>query len=118
MSTPHPHSLADLALAPVLIEIEKNLAWLRATENLEFELALELNDDASAYKSPAERAGRVRRCAIRNVDLHGWHVEPTSDFYGLKVEHGTYQVSLMFGKRVTSYIERGALHEAAAANAG
>lgn len=114
MSTPHPHSLADLALAPVLIEIEHNLAALRASENLEFELALELNDDENLYKSPAERADRVRRCALRNVDLHGWHVEPTSDLYGLTVRHGSYQVSLMFGKQLTGYVQCGANREAAA----
>lgn len=105
MSTPHPHSVSDLALAPMLIEIERNLAWLRDCENLGFELALQLNDIESAYKTPADRAARIARCATRDVDLHGWRIHPTSDLYGLTVEHGTYQVSVMFGKRLTRYIE-------------
>ncbi len=113
MSTPHPHSLADLALAPVVIETERNLARLRASDNLAFEFALELNDDESAYTSPAQRAGRTCKFAIRDVDLHGWTVQPTSDLYGLAVRHGDYEVSLMFGKRLTGYIEAGVKHDVA-----
>ncbi len=107
MSAPHPHSLTDLALAPVLVEIERNLAELRASDDLEFTLTLDLNDDESFYRSPAERAARVVRFATRDVDLHGWHVQPTADLYGLAVEHGPYAVSVMFGKRVTRYVESG-----------
>ena len=79
MSAPHPHSLADLSLAPVLIEIERNLKGLRANKDLEFGLALQLNDSDSLYHSPAQRAGRVVRYATENIDLHGWTVEPTGD---------------------------------------
>jgi hypothetical protein len=104
MSTPRPHSLADLSLAPVLIEVERNLAWLRASENLEFELALQLNDDDSRYKGPAERADRIVRCVTRNIDLHGWKAEPTQDRYGVSLRHGDYQVSLMFGELLTGYV--------------
>jgi hypothetical protein len=106
MSTPHPHSVADLSLAPVLIQIERNLRWLRDNDDLIFSLALELNDDESRYRNPAERADRIARCAIRNVDLHGWQVEPTADLYGLTVRHGEYEVSLMLGKRLTDYVGR------------
>jgi hypothetical protein len=106
MPAPHPHSLADLSLAPVLIGIEQNLAQLRAVEDLEFDLALELNDDGARYTRAAERARRIARCAVRNIDLHGWQVEPTADLYGLAVRHGEYQVSLMLGKRLTAYVER------------
>ncbi len=107
MTTPHPHTLSDLALAPVLVEIERNLALLRTSDDLELALVLDLNDDESFYHGPAERAARVGRFAIRNIDLHGWHVQPTADLYGLAVEHGPYAVSVMFGKQVTSYVENG-----------
>jgi len=102
---PHPHSAADLALAPVLIGIERNLARLRDCDDLEFELALELNDDDRFYQNPGERAGRVLQSAIRNVDLHGWTVSPTPDLQGLAVSHGEYTVSLMLGLQLASYIE-------------
>ncbi len=107
MTTPHPHTLSDLALAPVLVAIERNLAVLRTSDDLELALALDLNDDESFYRSPAERAARIGRFATRNIDLHGWQVQPTADRYGLAVEHGPHAVSVMFGKRVTSYVESG-----------
>jgi len=105
MSTPHPHSLADLALAPVLIELEQRLDLLRASKNLEFDLALELNDDARMYSAAWQRADRIRRFAVRHADLHGWQVEPTPDLHGLAVAHGAYRVSLMLGQRLTDYVQ-------------
>jgi hypothetical protein len=108
MSMPHPHSLSDLALAPVLIELERNLARLRASDDLELMIALELDDDERFYPGPAERAQRLGRFATRNVDLHSWKVQPTADRYGLAVEHGEYAVSVMLGKRLTEYVESGA----------
>jgi len=107
MSTPHPHSAADLALAPILISIERNLAALRTCADLEFALALDQNDDDRWYHTPAERARRLRESAIRNVDLHGWAVTPTEDGYGLAVTHGHYSVPIMLGKRLTDYVEQG-----------
>ena len=104
---PHPHSPADLALAPVLINIERNLAALRESKDLDFSLALELNDDASWYSTPQERADRILKSATRQVDLHGWTVSPTPDRCGLAVSHGEYTVSLMFGKQIAGYVEHG-----------
>jgi hypothetical protein len=107
MSTPRPHSPADLALAPVLIELERNLAQLRASDDLELLLELDLNDQELFYHGPAERAGRLQDFATREVDLHGWSVTPTPDLYGLAVTHGEYTVSLMFGQRLVEYVQEG-----------
>jgi hypothetical protein len=107
MSAPHPHSPADLALAPVLIGIERNLARLRDGADLEFALALTLNDDSSWYHSAGQRADRVMQGATRDVDLHGWTVTPTADWHGLAVSHGGYCVPIMLGQRLTDYIRHG-----------
>ena len=107
MSTPHPHSAADLALAPVLISIERNLARLRECDDLEFALALDRSDDDSWYHSPAERAHRVRQSAVREVELHGWLVQPSADRHGLAVSHGEYTVTVMLGRRLAGYVEQG-----------
>lgn len=115
MSSPHPHSAADLSLAPVLISLERNLERLRASTDLEYTIALELNDAAAWYHTPAERAGRVSHVVTRDVPLHGWDVHPSPDFHGLTVEHGGYRVSLMLGKRLADYVIRGAVAEAAPA---
>ncbi len=117
MSSPHPHSAADLALAPVLINIERNLAHVRDSEDLEYSLALELNDDNGWYHSAAERAERVRDLAIRNVDLHGWQVSPSPDLQGLVVEHSEYRVSVMLGKKLADYVERGVTSQVPPASA-
>jgi hypothetical protein len=107
MTAPHPRSAADLALAPVLIGIERNLARLRDSDDLEYALALDLNDDDSWYPAPGERARRLQLCATRNVELHGWTVTPTSDLQGLAVSHGEYTVSIMLGKQLAGYVEHG-----------
>ena len=107
MSHPRPHSVADLGLSPVLVNIERNLAWLRDNEDLEFELAVELNDDDIMYSSAGDRARRIRAVADRDVDLHGWAVSPTADMHGLAVTHGEYTVSIMLGRRLTEYVEHG-----------
>jgi hypothetical protein len=109
MSAPHPHSTVDLALAPVLISIERNLEQYRDSYDLAFDLALQLNDDASWYSDAAGRARRVRDAATRGVDLHGWRVQPSEDRYGLVVEHGGYHVTVALGKQLTDYVEDGTL---------
>jgi len=119
MSSPRPHSTADLALAPVLINIERNLAQVRDSADLEYALALALNDDGAWYTSAAERADRVQQLATRNVDLHGWHVTPAPDRQGLVVEHGHYRVTLMLGRRLADYVADGvAAREPATSSAG
>jgi hypothetical protein len=104
MTSPHRRSPADLALAPVLINIERNLARVRDSDDLEYALALALNDDSGWDHSPAERADRVQQLATRNVDLHGWHVTPSPDLQGLVIEHSHYRVSLMLGRRLADYV--------------
>jgi len=107
MSAPLPHSVTDLALSPVLVKIERNLAWLRDTEDLLFTLAVELNDDDSIYPTASDRARRIQKAAVRDVDLHGWAVTPTADLQGLAVTHGEYTVSIMLGRRLADYVEHG-----------
>ncbi len=107
MSQPHPHTTADLALAPVLISIERNLARLRDSDDLEYALALELNDDSGWYTAPGDRAHRIQVCATRGVDLHGWTVAPTPDRQGLAITHSDYTVSIMLGKQLANYVEHG-----------
>jgi hypothetical protein len=107
MPHPRPHSVTDLALSPVLVSIERNLAWLRDNEDLQLALAVELNDDDSMYPTANDRAHRVQTVAVRDVDLHGWAVTPTADLQGLAVTHGEYTVSIMLGRRLADYVEHG-----------
>jgi len=102
-----PHSVADLALAPVIIGLEDNLARLRDSDDLESELAAELNDEASSYPDEADRVRRILTATTRDVNLHGWTVTPTPDMEGLAVSHGQHRISIMFGKQLANYIEHG-----------
>ncbi|HEX6247604.1 MAG TPA: hypothetical protein VFZ64_07005 [Nocardioidaceae bacterium] len=104
MSTVYPHSTSDLALAPVLIQLERNLEGLRRADDLLHALG---TDDAGPASS-RDRAEQVVRVAVRGVNLHGLAVAPTPDLNGLSVEHGEYRVSLMLGGRVTEYVRHGA----------
>jgi hypothetical protein len=107
MSAPLPHSVTDLALSPVLVGIERNLARLRDNKDVGFALAVELNDDDIMYPTASDRARRIRAVAVRDVDLHGWAVTPTADMHGLAVTHGEYTVSIMLGRRLAEYVEHG-----------
>lgn len=113
MPSPRPHSTADLALAPVLINIERNLAQVRDSDDLSYALALALNDDSGWYRTAVQRADRVQQLATRTVDLHGWHVAPTADLQGLAISRGHYRVCVMFGKRLADYVASGAVPAAA-----
>lgn len=104
---PRPRSVADLALAPVIIGLEDNLTKLRSSDDLESELAADLNDDADSYPGEADRLRRILADATRNVNLHGWTVSPTPDMQGLAVSHGQHTISIMFGKQLANYIEHG-----------
>ncbi len=108
MPTVYPHSPVDLAIAPVLIQVERNLDLLRRAERLVVQLALDLDDTESFYQTPRSRAERIVRAATRNVSLHGLEVSPTADLQGLSVTHGEYRVSLMLGARLAAYVEHGA----------
>ena len=104
MSATLPHSPADRALASVLIAIEQRLAQLRASDNLELMLSLDLNDEELFYHGPAERAARLESFATWEIDLEGCTVQPTPDLYGLAVQHDGHTVSVMFGKRLIGYV--------------
>jgi hypothetical protein len=107
MSAPRPHSAADLALAPVLIGIERNLSQLRGSSDPEYDLALQLNDDNGWYHTARERARRIQEAATRGVAPHGWQITPSADLQGLIVQHGGYRVSVMLGRRLARYVEQG-----------
>jgi|SRR5579863_5974476 hypothetical protein len=99
----------DLMLAPVAVEIDRNLMRMRdgSPQEVVAELELEL-DRPAASNERDRRAELVLRQALRNVDLHGWGAEITSDGSRLRLDGGSVSLDLGLSPGITSYIEQGA----------
>lgn len=99
-----PKEPADLALAPVAVNIDRNLAPLRDTslEEIRFDVALQLNE--SPARSPEERADQIREVALRQVDMHDWHAEISADFARLRLYGGSVSLDLGLSAAIRRYI--------------
>jgi hypothetical protein len=103
-----PKETKDLALAPVAAAIDLNLQRLRgkSPQDIDYELTLELNQPPSDG-TPDERGARVRRVALRDVDMHHWTAALTDDRSSLRLSGGSVSVDLGLGASVRSYIVDG-----------
>src|SRR5690348_10170017 len=101
----HPKVPKDLALAPLAARIDLTLQRLRdrTPEEIRFELALELDSD-EAEPSAAERAARVLRVALRDVDLHHWDAAITDDHARLRLSGGSVSLDLGLSASLLAYI--------------
>jgi hypothetical protein len=99
----------DLMLAPVAVEIDRNLTRMRDGSPQEVMAELELELDRPAASSERDRRTElVLRQALRNVDLHGWGAEITSDGSRLRLNGGSVSLDLGLSPGITSYIQDGA----------
>ncbi|MGN6868268.1 MAG: hypothetical protein ACTHMY_07685 [Solirubrobacteraceae bacterium] len=114
--TIHPKNQADLMLAPVAAEIDRNLQRLRdgSPRDVMAELELEL-DRPAMYLGRDERVELVLRQALRHVDLHGWTAAITDDAARLHLVGGSVSIDLGLSAAITSYIEDGVHPRAVAA---
>ena len=107
--TVHPKNQKDLMLAPVAVEIDRNLQRLRAASPYEVLAELELELDRPAMcAEPDERAELVLRQALRDVDLHGWTATLSDDASRIHLEGGSVSIDLGLSRAITSYITEGA----------
>ena len=98
-----PH---DLALAPVAVTIDRNLRFLRDRTEDEMLGAIELELDQPETKgTPGERADRILRVALRNVDAHGWKAEVTPDHSRLSLSGGSVTIDLGLSASILRFIE-------------
>ncbi|HTX09182.1 MAG TPA: hypothetical protein VME22_11260 [Solirubrobacteraceae bacterium] len=106
--TIHPKKQKDLMLAPVAVEIDRNLERMRDCPPRDVEAELELELDRPAMcDAREERAELVLRQALRNVDLHGWSAEITSDGARLRLDGGSVSLNLGLSPGITGYIQNG-----------
>jgi hypothetical protein len=103
-----PKNQRDLMLAPVAVEIDRNLQRMRdgTPWDVEAELELELDRPAMSLDRD-ERAELVLRQAIREVDLHGWTASITNDGARLHLDGGSVTLDLGLSRSITGYIEEG-----------
>jgi len=113
-----PKEPKDLALAPVAAAIDANLKHLRdkTPAAIDYELTLQLNTPLAAG-DVTERAARVLRVALRNVDMHHWSAEITDDCSSLCLSGGSVSLDLGLGASVLSYIVDGVPAQSAAVTA-
>ena len=86
----HPKNPKDLLLAPVAVQIDRNLERLRTGSARQVEAELELELDRPA--NPVDRGERVElvlRQALRNVELHGWSATITDDGSRVHLDGGS-----------------------------
>jgi len=107
--TVHPKNQKDLMLAPVAVEIDRNLQRLRvdSTYDVLAELELEL-DRPAMYAGADERAELVLRQALRDVDLHGWTATLSDDASRIHLEGGSVTIDIGLSPAITAYITQGA----------
>jgi hypothetical protein len=109
--TIHPKKQKDLMLAPVAVEIDRNLERMRdgAPQDVEAELELELDRPAMCAERD-ERADLVLRQALRNVDMHGWTAAITPDGARVHLDGGSVSLDLGLSPGITGYIQNGVSH--------
>jgi hypothetical protein len=103
-----PKEPKDLALAPVAAAIDLNLRRLRdkTPDAIDYELTLELNNPIMSDDAD-ERADRVLRVALRDVDMHHWSAAVTDDRSSVRLSGGSVSIDLGLGAAVLSYIVNG-----------
>jgi len=107
--TIHPKNQRDLMLAPVAVEIDRNLRRLREGSPYDVLAELELELDRPAMSAdPDERAELVLRQALRNVELHGWTATLSDDASRVHLEGGSVSLDLGLSPAITAYITEGA----------
>ena len=104
----HPKNPKDLLLAPVAVQIDRNLERLRngSARQVEAELELELDRPANPVDR-GERVELVLRQALRNVELHGWSAAITDDGSRVHLDGGSVSLDVGLSSAITQYIEHG-----------
>lgn len=103
----HPKSAADLFLAPVAVEIDRNLERFRDLDPVQIaaELDLELDRPESPTADRSEREARILQAALRNVNLHDWKAAVSSDGARVHLDGGTVTLDLGLSASIMRYVD-------------
>ena len=102
-----PKSAIDLSLAPVAVDIDRNLQRLRDLDPaaIVVELDLELDRPESGHGGSEERRARLLQVALRNVDAHGWDAAISGDGARLHLSGGSVSLDLGLSASIIRYLE-------------
>lgn len=97
-----PHDAADLALAPVALELDARIEELGALshDDLVYRVVLESSVDTHT-RDMRERGFLVTVGYL--IDLHGWEIALVDR--GLELSHGEHRLVLGLPERITQFIE-------------
>ena len=103
----HPRSATDLFLAPVAVEIDRNLQRIRdlSPSEIAAELDLELDRPESRSASQDERKARVLQLALRNVSLHEWNAAISDDGARVHLHGGSVSLDLGLIASIMRYVD-------------
>ncbi len=103
----HPKSATDLFLAPVAVEIDRNLQRFRDLEPAQIaaELDLELDRPESPTADRNERGARILQAALRNVNLHDWNAAVSDDGARVHLDGGSVTLDLGLSASIMRYVD-------------
>jgi len=101
----HPREPKDLLLAPVAVEIDRNLQPLRVCRPHEVQATLEdALEPAEIDHSRAGREALVLEAAREGVEMRGWHAEITGDGTSLRLSGGSVKLDIGLGRNIQDYL--------------
>jgi hypothetical protein len=97
-----PHDTADLALAPVMLHLEHEIAFFSdlSPEEVAHRIVLETNSQPRTYD---ERRDALVQSLTRFIDLHGWDIAVNER--GVRVSHHQNAVTIGLPKSVHAYLD-------------
>jgi hypothetical protein len=109
--TERPHNIADLYLAPVVLEIDARLSQLAelSDEKLTRQIALESDEPDWTVEM---RRDAVLRTVAHLIELHGW--ELSWDSRGIRASNGVHSLVLGVPANLHRFIDEGPRERGAA----
>jgi hypothetical protein len=97
-----PHDLTDLSLAPLVLQLDRQLASYTALNAEEIHLRVSLEVDADPRFAPARRECLLD-ALTRHLDVHGWELSWTTR--GLRLHHEARTVTLGVPPSLAAYLD-------------
>jgi hypothetical protein len=102
--TAHPHDIADLYLAPVVLAVDARIEELSQLDPEALALRIALDSDLPDWTSQLRETGLLRAVG-RLIDLHDWTI--SVDRRGIRLTHKQHSLALGMPQSLTDYLHAG-----------